>query len=219
MKSVKTDCREYAKVLPDIAQIAEKAEGVCPVDWTLKVVKAARSEACGKSVMCRDGLWQIELIIKDAVSGRGSSEDIELLKELLGVMKTSGCELAGGAAKLALESMERYPEEWDAHIRRKRCSSLICADYYTVHADPAKCAGDGACIRACAYNAISGGDGLISVVDADKCTRCGACYDVCPNGAILKAGAVKPKVPQEPVPVGSFEGASGGRRRRRGGGE
>ena len=42
---------------------------------------------------------------------------------------------------------------------------------------------------------------------------------ICPVGAIKKAGLVKPPVPTDPVPVGSFgaaAGAGGGRRRRRG---
>ena len=131
-------------------------------------------------------------------------------------VESSNCELAAGAAKLALTSIENYSDEWDAHIRRKRCAALVCKDYYTVHVDPAKCLGNGACVKVCHVNAIAGGEGLISVVDNETCTRCGACFTVCPNEAILKAGAIKPKVPEAPIEVGSFEGAGGGRRRRRG---
>ncbi len=46
-----------------------------------------------------------------------------------------------------------------------------------------------------------------------------AFISACPVGAIKKAGLVKPPLPTDPVPVGSFGAAAaggGGRRRRRG---
>ncbi len=47
-----------------------------------------------------------------------------------------------------------------------------------------KCVGCGACIRACAYDAIRIEDKL-AVIDTDKCTLCGACVQSCPFEAIL----------------------------------
>lgn len=47
-----------------------------------------------------------------------------------------------------------------------------------------KCVGCGACIRACAYDAIKIEDKL-AIIDAEKCTLCGACVSSCPFDAIL----------------------------------
>lgn len=47
-----------------------------------------------------------------------------------------------------------------------------------------KCVGCGACIRACAYDAIKIEDKL-AIIDADKCVLCGACVSACPFDAIL----------------------------------
>ncbi len=47
-----------------------------------------------------------------------------------------------------------------------------------------KCVGCGACIRACAYDAIRIEDKL-AIIDADKCVLCGACVSACPFDAIL----------------------------------
>lgn len=47
-----------------------------------------------------------------------------------------------------------------------------------------KCIGCGACIRACAYDAIRIEEKL-AVIDTDKCTLCGACVQSCPFEAIL----------------------------------
>lgn len=47
-----------------------------------------------------------------------------------------------------------------------------------------KCVGCGACIRACAYEAITVIDKL-AIIDLDKCVLCGACVGSCPFEAIL----------------------------------
>ena len=46
-----------------------------------------------------------------------------------------------------------------------------------------KCIGCGACVRACAYDAIEMQERL-AVIDANKCTLCGACVEACPVDAI-----------------------------------
>ena len=47
-----------------------------------------------------------------------------------------------------------------------------------------KCVGCGACLKACAYEAIKIEDKLASI-DIDKCTLCGACVQACPFDAIV----------------------------------
>lgn len=47
-----------------------------------------------------------------------------------------------------------------------------------------KCVGCGACIRACAYDAITVSDKLADI-NIDKCTMCGACVQACPFDAIV----------------------------------
>lgn len=47
-----------------------------------------------------------------------------------------------------------------------------------------KCVGCGACLRACAYDAIRI-ENKLAVIDTDKCTLCGACVQACPFDAIL----------------------------------
>lgn len=47
-----------------------------------------------------------------------------------------------------------------------------------------KCVGCGACVKACAYDAIKIEDNLANI-DTNKCTLCGACVQTCPFEAIL----------------------------------
>lgn len=215
----KEKCLERAAKLPEAPAAAN--ETTCPVAWCLDMVKAARADACGKSVMCRDGLWQLQLMLEGIMNGQSNSDDLDVMKETLVAMKTVGCPNTQKVATLILTSLEQNTEEWDLHVRRHRCTALKC--YYSLYIDPAVCKGNGACLKACPAGAVVGGEGMISVIKDDSGLKTEVFIASCPNGAIKKyGGPVKPRTPADPVPVGSFgaEGgaaaAGGGRRRRRG---
>lgn len=212
------DCKVNVELIPDTSEIEVLKDGVCPVDWAKRCIDTAQKENCGKSVMCRDGMTQLALIVSDIVTGKGQPDDIPLMKEICEIIaSTGGCALAEKAAKNVLFSLEKYAEDWDQHCRRKRCTYLVCKAYYGVYCAPDKCQGCIRCMQVCPVGAIAGGPGMICVVDTDKCIRCGNCFAACPHEARAKFGAVKPKLPEQPVPVGSFAaaGAAAGRRSRR----
>lgn len=212
------NCTINVDLIPGYEAISALPEGVCPVDWVKRCIDIARNSNCGKSVMCRDGMTQLQAIISDLVRGRGESEDIALLRDLGKVIaEAGGCALAEKAAKNLLYSLDHYGDEWDAHCKRHRCAAMICPAYYNIYIDPAACTGCGACYKAAPEGSIAGGEGLIHVVKNDAELKNPEFISVCSTGAIKKwAGPVKPKIPEEPVPVGSFSGEeAGGRRRRR----
>lgn len=193
----------------------------CVVDYCKTLMDITRKESCGKCVLCREGSWQVYEILKGITEGHGASGDLELIGELLEQIRTHGdCELSQEAAWRSLELLRGKPEEWEQHLRRKRCTHLICRSSYTLYVDPALCDGCGICRDSCRTGAIDGSEGMIHVLRTEKCTKTLACLKVCPKGAIKKAGPIKPKVPQEPVPVGSLSeaadaGEDGAVRRRR----
>ena len=87
----KQKCLERADKLPELSAAKSVPEGTCPLAWCLELVKAARAEACGKSVMCRDGLWQLQLMIEGCMKGQSGEEDLEVMKETLDAMEMVGC--------------------------------------------------------------------------------------------------------------------------------
>ncbi len=193
----------------------------CVVDYCMNLMGTAKKESCGKCILCREGTWQVYQIMKDITEGNAEGEDFELLVDLLGQIRNyASCEMSRNAAAVCMELLKSYEEEWDMHIRRKRCTNLVCKGTYTLYVEPNLCDGCGQCLRSCPQGAIAGGEGLIHVIRTDLCNKSLVCVSICPKEAIKKAGVVKPKTPGEPVPVGSF-GASidseegGGRRRRR----
>ncbi|MCL2376977.1 MAG: hypothetical protein FWC76_06215 [Defluviitaleaceae bacterium] len=208
-------CTISEVTLPDYSEIAKLAEGACPVNWALRCVKQAQLENCGMSVMCRDGVTQLALVITDIVSGKGKDDDLSLIKELCQIFSTTaGCEMASKVAKNVLYSMEHHADEWEQHCRRKRCAALVCADYYSIYIDPTTCIGCGTCLRLGPEGSIAGGEGMIHVVLDDGKIKTEEFVRACPSSAIKKAGAVKPNLPAAPIPVGSFE-VEGARKRRR----
>ena len=209
---------ELSAKLPEITAAQSVGEGVCPLVWCKELVEQARALSDGKNVMNRDGLWQLQLMIEAATRGQSGEEDLAVMKETLDAMELLGDAMSAKVAALIKANQAAYADEWDLHVRRNRCSSLIC--YYDLYIDPALCKGSGACLKAAPGNAVLGGEGMISVIKNDRELKNEAFIACCPNGAIKKCGAIKPPCPPAPVPVGSFGaaagGAGGGRRRRRG---
>jgi NADH-quinone oxidoreductase subunit F len=120
----------------------------------------------------------------------------------------AACPFGRTAPNILLSTLEKFPEEYEAHMRRRLCPALVCERYVTFHILPDLCDGCGKCVEVCPEDAIEGGKGKIHVIDQDACEKCGKCYDVCLDlrQAVVKAGAIKPRTPKRPIPVGTWKG-------------
>ncbi len=216
---MKKICETTAAMLPTLADIAAKPEGICPVQWAAQIARTAHEATCGHGTFCRDGLYQLYLIPEDISNGRGTVEDLDTLKDCCElIIMANDCELSVTCATLVKALLETYADEWRNHITRKRCTALACIACYSLYIDPALCCGSGCCRAAAPAGVIAGGDGMISVIKKDdNSIKTAEFMALCPKGAIKKCGPIKPPCPTDPVPVGSFgQNAGGGRRRRRG---
>lgn len=214
---MKKICEITADGLPAIEEVVNLPEGTCPVCQAAGIARKAHEAVCGRGTFCRDGMYQLYLIPEDISNGRGAVEDLDLLRDCCELIITANeCELSVRAAELVKASLEAHADEWRDHIVRRRCRAMECPAGYTLYIDPASCTGCGACMAAAPAGAVAGGEGLIHVIKKDLLEmKTGAFASSCPAGAIRKAGLVRPPIPADPVPVGSFEAAAGGRRRRR----
>lgn len=211
-------CKTDGSLLPNWDPSDNSA---CVVDYCKQLMDIVRKETCGQCVFCREGTWQIYEIIKDITEGHSENEDFELLLDVLGQIEAgASCEMARESSVRCIRLMKEYEEEWDKHIRRKRCANLVCKCSYTLYIDPQICDGCGECLESCPPGTIAGGPGMIHVIHTEMFGSTLLSVSTCPKGAIKKAGPVKPKLPVEPVPIGSFKNAGegnedGGARRRR----
>ncbi len=156
-------------------------EDTCMVDTARYFVKFLSEESCGKCVPCREGLKQMLLVLDNICAGRGREGDIELLEELGEVMtEASLCALGTTAANPLLSTIKYFRSEYEAHVREKRCPAGVCKDLVHYYITPDKCQACLLCAKSCPTGAISGDKGLVHVIDQAKCTKCGACFEVCP---------------------------------------
>ncbi|MFC1952013.1 NADH-quinone oxidoreductase subunit NuoF [Chloroflexota bacterium] len=183
-------------------------EDNCIVDTARFFLAFTQAESCGKCVPCRLGTKQMLDILEDITNGNGKPEDINLLEDLAkDITAGSLCALGGTAPNPVLTSIRYFRDEYEAHIRDKRCPARVCSELVDYYILPDKCQGCGICLRQCPVEAISGGKRLVHIIDQDKCTKCGTCLDVCPArfGAVAKVSGEEIAVPSKPVPVTSVK--------------
>ncbi len=161
-------------------------EDNCMVDIARFFLDFTVDESCGKCAPCRIGTRRMLEILNRIVEGKGEEGDIEKLELLAKTIKaTALCGLGQTAPNPVLSTLHYFRDEYEAHIREKRCPAHHCqALLQYVITD--KCRGCTACARVCPAGAISGTVKEQHVIDPAKCLKCGACMEKCRFGAIIK---------------------------------
>jgi NADH:ubiquinone oxidoreductase subunit F (NADH-binding)/(2Fe-2S) ferredoxin/Pyruvate/2-oxoacid:ferredoxin oxidoreductase delta subunit len=172
-------------------------EDTCMIDVAKYFLNFLTDESCGKCTPCREGIRQMLKILTNISKGKGKEGDIELLEALAETTRDASlCALGGSAPNPVLSTIRYFRDEYEAHIKEKRCPSFVCRDLIAFYIDPEKCKACMICLRKCPAEAITGGKSRIHVIDREKCTNCGTCFEVCP----AKFGAVR-RLSGEPVPA------------------
>jgi NADH:ubiquinone oxidoreductase subunit F (NADH-binding)/(2Fe-2S) ferredoxin len=160
-------------------------EDSCMVDVTKYFLSFLQDESCGKCLPCRVGVDRMLEIVTDISEGRGKPEQLDLLEELAEtVAETSLCGLGKTAPNPVLTTLRYFREEYETHIREKKCEAGVCKALITYTIDREKCTGCGVCLRACPQKAISGGKKQVHIIDTALCQKCGICLSECKFDAI-----------------------------------
>ncbi len=157
----------------------------CMVDVARYFMSFCHEESCGKCTPCREGTKQILEILTEITQGRGSEEHLALMEELCATMASASlCGLGQSAAKPILSTMKYFREEYEAHVRDKKCHALVCRALLKYTIDPETCTGCLACVRECPAEAIRGEAGEPQELDQELCVKCGRCYEICKFEAV-----------------------------------
>ncbi|MCP2604827.1 NADH-quinone oxidoreductase subunit NuoF [Candidatus Aminicenantes bacterium AH-873-B07] len=161
-------------------------ENTCMVDVAKYFLNFLREESCGKCLSCREGTQRMWEIVRDISEGKGKEGDIELLEELAEAVKdASMCGLGQTAANPVLSTLRYFRDEYEAHIKEKKCPAGVCKDLIQYFILEDKCTGCLACIKVCPQEAISGELKKLHIIDQNKCIKCGACVEACRFDAII----------------------------------
>ncbi len=162
-------------------------EDNCMVDVARFFLDFTVDESCGQCSPCRIGTKRMLEILERIVSGQGEEGDIEKLERLAENIKSSSlCGLGKTAPNPVLSTIKYFRDEYEAHIRDKKCPAGHCKALLSYIIDKSKCVGCSVCAKVCPTNAISGKLKEPFEIDQSKCIKCGACMAKCKFGAIEK---------------------------------
>ncbi len=106
-------------------------EDKCAVDIARFFMDFCQEESCGKCTPCREGTKRMLEILTNITQGKGREGDIELLEEMAVVIKNSSlCGLGQTAPNPVLSTIRYFRDEYEAHIRDKRCKAVVCSPLF-----------------------------------------------------------------------------------------
>jgi len=157
-------------------------EDTCMVEVARYFLDFTQKESCGKCTFCRIGTYHLLKILQRLTKGEGLDGDLELLKTLSRDIKAGSlCGLGKTAPNPVLTSLKYFREEYEAHVKEKRCPALMCRALTAFYFDLDLCArGCDACATCCPVDAVFTTSNRKKGVDQELCVKCGECLVACP---------------------------------------
>lgn len=158
----------------------------CMVDVARYFLKFVTEESCGKCTPCREGTKRMSEIMERICAGEGREGDIDTLERMgKAIAASSLCGLGQTAPNPTLSTIRYFRQEYETHIRDKKCPAGVCKALITYRIDATACTGCGLCFRNCPVEAITGEKKKTHVIDPNKCVKCGACRESCKFKAVI----------------------------------
>mgnify|MGYP005777026565 CR=1 FL=1 len=162
-------------------------EDTCMVDIAKFFLGFTVDESCGKCTACRIGTKRLLELLNKITTGNASLEDLDKMENLCHYIKENSlCGLGQTAPNPVLSTLNYFRDEYEAHVRDKKCPAKVCKALLRYRILEDKCKGCTACARACPVSAISGSIRCAHVIDQEACIKCGSCIEKCKFNAIIR---------------------------------
>jgi len=157
-------------------------EDACTVEISRYFLDFTQKESCGKCTFCRIGTFHLLSILQRITEGEGREEDLQTLAQLSADIKSGSlCGLGKTAPNPVLTSLRYFLDDYEAHVREKRCPGMMCRPLIAFYIDLEKCArGCDACVGCCPVEAVFTTSTRKKAVDQSLCVKCGECMVACP---------------------------------------
>ena len=120
-------------------RIEASPPGLCPVDIALSFLNLSHAQTCGKCVPCRIGLGQLSNLLEDVLDGKAEEESIALIEDTAQtVVDSADCAIGISAAKMVLDGVKGFREDYLEHIRNHRCLGSLSQPVPCVALCPAR---------------------------------------------------------------------------------
>jgi NADH:ubiquinone oxidoreductase subunit F (NADH-binding) len=97
-------------------------EDTCMVDVARRLMRFFEHESCGRCTPCRTGTTRMVALLERIEGGQGKPGDVERLEDIAsGIRGLTFCPMGDAASNPVLSSVQLFRDEYEFHIRHKRC--------------------------------------------------------------------------------------------------
>ena len=115
-------------------------EDTCMVDVARYFLDFLTDESCGKCVPCREGMRQMLKILTNITQGKGKRGRHRAFGGALRDSQEAAlCALGKSSPNPFLSTIKYFRDEYEAHVKEKRCPALSCKELIAYYIDPGKC--------------------------------------------------------------------------------
>jgi NADH-quinone oxidoreductase subunit F len=132
------------------------SEDTCTADISRYFLDFTQKESCGKCTFCRIGTFHLLKMLERITEGKGREEDLKTLAQLSEDIKAGSlCGLGKTAPNPVLTTLRYFKDDYEAHVKEKRCPGMVCRPLIAFYIDLEKCArGCDACVGCCPVEAV-----------------------------------------------------------------
>lgn len=97
-------------------------ETTCMVKMLARISDFYYEESCGQCTPCREGTGWLARMVHDIENGQGTLQDLDTLDSVAGnILGHTICALGDAAAMPVQSFLKHFREEFEYHIKYKRC--------------------------------------------------------------------------------------------------